>query len=124
MAQCTRCHAWNGQGRAFGPDLSGLQRKYSRAQLLDQILNPSTIVAPEFQTFTATLTDDTERVGFILRREDQGIVLRDESLAEHHLPRSELKELRASTLSAMPEALLAPLTAQEAADLLEFLLQP
>ena len=31
-----------------------------------------------------------------------------------------LKESRESTLSAMPEGLLAPLTAQEAADLLEF----
>jgi hypothetical protein len=34
---------------------------------------------------------------------------------------SEVKETRESTLSAMPEGLLAPLTAQEAADLLEYL---
>jgi hypothetical protein len=59
--------------------------------------------------------------GFVLKRTGDEIVLRDESLAEHRLKPSSLKESRESTLSAMPEGLLAPLTAQEAADLLEFI---
>jgi len=40
---------------------------------------------------------------------------------DHQMKLSEVKTSRESALSAMPEGLLAPLTAQEAADLLEYL---
>ena len=120
-SQCARCHVCAGQGRAFGPELTGLARKYNRAQLLDQILHPSKVVAPEFKTILLTLRDDTEVSGFILRQTADEILLRDETLAERRIKRSDVKETRESILSAMPEGLLAPLTAQEAADLLEFI---
>jgi len=121
VSQCANCHVCGGEGRAFGPDLSGLGRKYNRAQLLDHILNPSKLVAPEFKTTMLTLTDDSEVSGFVLRRNENEIVLRDETLNERRIASAEVSESRESTLSAMPEGLLAPLTAQETADLLEFL---
>jgi glucose/arabinose dehydrogenase/cytochrome c553 len=144
-AQCARCHACGGEGRAFGPDLSGIGRKYSRADLLEHILQPSRFIAPEFRTLLVTLRDDTELTGFVVQsspgRADSPppgalsgpgaasaaqagadeFILRDQSLVEHRIRRSEVKESRESTLSAMPDGLLAPLTAQEAADLIEFL---
>jgi len=120
-AQCARCHTCAGAGRAFGPDLTGLARKYSRVQLLEQILDPSKVIAPEYKTTMVTLRDDTELTGFVLRRTATEIVLRDESLTEHHVPLAKVRETRESTFSSMPEGLLAPMTAQEAADLLEFL---
>jgi len=121
-SQCASCHACAGEGRNFGPDLSGIARKYNRAQLLEQILQPSKLIAPEFKTTTLTLTDETELSGFILSRDNGGLVLRDSTLMERRIPAAQIKESRESTLSAMPEGLLAPLTAQEAADLIEFLL--
>jgi putative heme-binding domain-containing protein len=124
VSQCASCHACAGEGRNFGPDLSGLARKYNRTQLLEQILQPSKFIAPEFKTTTLTLSDETELSGFILSRDNDGIVLRDSTLAERRIPAAQVRESRESTLSAMPEGLLAPLTAQEAADLLEFLLKP
>ena len=68
-----------------------------------------------------TLRDGAELSGFVLRRTAAELVLRDETLKEHALKLSDVKEQHESTLSAMPEGLLAPLAAQEAADLLEFL---
>jgi putative heme-binding domain-containing protein len=121
ISQCARCHTCQRVGRAFGPDLTGIGRKYTRAQLLEQIVLPSKIVAPEHRTTIITLQDGTELSGFILKRDATEAVLRDENLTEHRLKVSDLKETREATLSAMPEGLLAPLTAQEAADLLEFL---
>ena len=44
--QCSRCHVCNGSGRAFGPDLAGIGRKYTRAQLLEQIIFPSKFMVP------------------------------------------------------------------------------
>jgi putative heme-binding domain-containing protein len=120
-AQCARCHALGDEGRAFGPMLTGLMRKYSRAQILDQILNPSKTVAPEFRTTTVVLRDGNEWNGFVLKRSDVVLTLRDETLTERTVNMGDVKEIRESSLSAMPEGLLAPLTAQEAADVLKFI---
>lgn len=120
-SQCARCHVCGGEGRAFGPDLTGAGRKFSRAQLLEHILQPSKLIAPEFKTTMLILRDDTELSGFLLKQDTTELLLRDESLAEHRVKLSDVKQSRESILSAMPEGLLAPLTAQEAADLLEFL---
>jgi putative heme-binding domain-containing protein len=121
ISQCARCHTCKGAGRAFGPDLTSIVKKYNRAQVLEQILFPSRIVAPEHRTVIVTLRDTTEISGFVVKREANEFVLRDENLVEHRLKAEDVKETRESALSAMPEGLLATLTAQEAADLLEFL---
>jgi putative heme-binding domain-containing protein len=120
-AQCARCHVCEGAGRAFGPDLSGIGRKYTRAQLLEQIVKPSLLIAPEFKTTIVTLRGGEELSGFIRERSATSILLRDESLVEHRVKLSDVENTRESSVSAMPEGLIAPLTAQEAADVLEFL---
>ncbi len=120
-AQCSSCHPAATGGRAFGPNLAGLGRKYSRAQILEQILVPSKIVAPEFKLVTIVTRDDRELNGFIVSRSPTELRLKDQNLVEHRLPLAAIAEQRESALSAMPEGLLAPLTAQEAADLLEHL---
>jgi putative heme-binding domain-containing protein len=120
-AQCARCHVCDGAGRGFGPDLTGIGKKYTRAQLFDQIRLPSQVIAPEFKTTVLTLRDGTTLSGFVLERNAAELVLRDESIANHRVKLSEVQTTSESALSVMPEELLAPLTAQEAADLLEYL---
>ena len=124
LAQCSHCHQHGGQGRAFGPVLDKLSAKYSLAQLLEQILQPSKTIAPEFHTTIITLRDDSERSGFIIQRSPTALVLRDENLIEHRIALSDIKQTHVSNVSAMPEGLFASMTAQEAADLLAFLLSP
>lgn len=121
VAQCGRCHVAAGEGRSFGSELGGLSRRYDRTQLLEQIINPSKVVAFEFKTVYVTLKDGTEVSGFIVRRDGDWMVLRDATLKEHSISPNEIAERRESEISAMPEGLLASLTAAEAADLLEFL---
>lgn len=120
-AQCATCHALEGIGRAYGPDLRVSAKNYDRAGLLDQMLAPSRVVAPEFRLVTLALKDDSERTGFVVRRTATSIVLREATLQEVLVPMTEIREQHESSLSAMPDALLAPLTAQEAADLLAFI---
>jgi len=121
VSQCARCHVCEGAGRAFGPDMTGVGRKFTREQLLEQILRPSKVIAPEFKTTLLTLRDGTELSGFVLRRMEAELVLRDETLVDRRVKLGDIQESRESVLSAMPEGLLAPLTAQEVADLLEYL---
>jgi putative heme-binding domain-containing protein len=122
-AQCSRCHRLGGAGREFGPDLSAIGRKYDRAGILEQILLPSKSIAPGYQTYIITLRDGSELSGFLTRTNAGDTVFRGEDLVERRLTGDEAKGARPSALSAMPEELLAPLTAQEAADLLEYLLR-
>jgi hypothetical protein len=77
--------------------------------------------APEYKLVRVELRNETELSGFVLKRTGTELVLRDETLTEHTVKLADVKESRESALSAMPEGLLAPLTAQEAADLLEYL---
>ncbi len=120
-SQCASCHALNGQGRAFGPDLKQTAARYNREALLDHILNPSKTVDPEYRTVSFTLQDDTELSGLVQSQDSSGIVLIDSALTEHRIPSAQIVDRFDSTLSAMPEGLLTSLTAQEAADLLSYL---
>jgi putative heme-binding domain-containing protein len=120
-ANCALCHRADGRGRDFGPDLGHIGRKYSRAQLLDNILNPSKTIAPGFATYLVETTNDLSYSGLLVRENPEEVVIKDGSLAETRIKRSDIARLQPSTISAMPEGLLQNLTAQEAADLLDFL---
>lgn len=119
--QCVRCHRWQREGRDYGPDLTDIARKYDRATLLTHIRQPNLLVAPEHRTHSVLLRDDTELTGFLKKRTATELLLRLEDGTERRVPMAQVASTRESALSAMPEGLLAALTAQEVADLLEFL---
>ncbi len=119
--QCYTCHQLNGQGRAFGPNLEESAARYNSEALLDHILNPSKTVAPEYRSVSITLNDDTEFTGIIREQGDEELVLIDTTLNEYTISKEKVFDSFFSTLSAMPEGLLATLTAQEAADLVSYL---
>ncbi|NBV23734.1 MAG: hypothetical protein EBS05_17665 [Proteobacteria bacterium] len=119
--QCVRCHRSHGEGRDFGPDLTEIRRKYDRPTLLTHIMQPNLLVAPEHRTHSVILRDDTELTGFLRKRTGTELLLHLEDGTDRRIPLAQVASTRESALSAMPEGLLAALTAQEVADLLEFL---
>jgi putative heme-binding domain-containing protein len=121
-ALCGQCHQVGGQGQSFGPDLSQVGTKYDRAKLLEQILEPSKIIDPQFVTHIARTAKGEDHVGLLVKRDDREVVLKDPQLKkEIRLPAGDVKRLVPQQTSAMPDGLLGGLTAQQAADLLEFL---
>lgn len=119
-SQCITCHRLEGVGREFGPDLSQIGRKYDRAQLLDQILDPSKTIDPKFAGVLVETTDDLVS-GFVVRQTEDELVLGTATGEHKTYPGSTVKRVAPQQLSLMPEGLLQGLTAQEAADLLEFI---
>jgi putative heme-binding domain-containing protein len=119
--QCANCHRVQGEGRDFGPDLSQIGRKYSRAQLLEQILFPSKSIEPAYVSYQVETRDGESYSGLLVSRTSEEVVLKDTSLNQLHVPAAKIKALQPLQLSAMPEGLLQSLTAQDAADLIEFL---
>jgi putative heme-binding domain-containing protein len=119
--QCSQCHRIGSQGREFGPDLSQIGKKYSPAQLLDQILNPSKTIDPAFVTYQVETADEGGYSGFIVKRTADELLLKDANLNEVHIPMAHVKSSQPQQLSAMPEGLLQSMSAQDAADLIAFL---
>jgi len=64
--------------------------------------------------------DDAVHSGFLLSKSASEVVLK-ETTGEIRLPLNVIRHLEAQRLSIMPEGLLQGMTAQEAADLLEYL---
>jgi putative heme-binding domain-containing protein len=119
---CLQCHQYKDGGRNFGPPFKQAVQNKSRTDLLDNILEPSRQIAPEYVLYAADLGEDDQLSGMIVTKNGQEVVLRDAGSIEHRIPVAQIKSLRAQQLSAMPEGLLAGLTAQDVADLLDALL--
>jgi len=104
--QCFQCHRVRDRGRDFGPDLSRIGQKYTRAQVLESILNPSKTIDPVFATYQVETKSDLSYTGILVRKTDQEVVLKDANLNEVHVKLGDVKTLEASKVSAMPESLL------------------
>jgi putative heme-binding domain-containing protein len=118
---CLQCHQFQNTGRAFGPPLKQAALNKSRAELYDNILEPSRQIAPEYVLYTVDAGEDEQLSGIIVKQTDNEIILRDATATDRSIPRKSVKSLTPQKLSAMPEGLLAGLPAQDVADLLEAL---
>ncbi|MBX7166121.1 MAG: HEAT repeat domain-containing protein [Pirellulales bacterium] len=120
-AQCRRCHVVGGLGGDLGPDLSQIGRKYERAALLETILDPSKAIAPEYVPYLVETDSGQVYVGFVVERTDERLVLKDAEGKLLHLPTAEVTAIEPQPKSLMPELVLRDITAQDAADLLAYL---
>ncbi|HSZ59254.1 MAG TPA: PQQ-dependent sugar dehydrogenase [Tepidisphaeraceae bacterium] len=117
---CARCHIVSGRGIEFGPDLSHIASKYNRADLLDNILNPSKTIAQGYATYVVRTRTGDIYSGLLFKQSPQQITLKDAQLKQTTLSTSEIDKMVPQPISAMPEGLLSDLTGQQAADLLDF----
>jgi putative heme-binding domain-containing protein len=120
-AGCLACHRVDQEGRELGPDLTTVGRRLSPAELLESLLHPSKVIAPEYAAHSVELRDGTSHLGFVIARSATGLTLRTPAGDTVTLPTATVRSETTLPVSLMPEGLLAALTAQEAADLLAFL---
>jgi putative heme-binding domain-containing protein len=122
--QCNSCHGGGltpGQeGRLFGPDLAGVTRRLSRAELADSMVYPSKQVADRFKAIEVRLKDGEPLTGFITEQTEDTVTLAARDQA-HRIPRSRIQSITPQVTSLMPERLLNILTDEEIRDLLAFL---
>ncbi len=118
---CGSCHKVGDRGTPIGPDLTVIGKQRSRADLLESILEPSRRIEPKYAAYSAQVADGRSVTGLLVKRDDKQVVLRDGQNKEIVLPAGDVEQLRPSRTSLMPDGQLAGLTAQQAADLLEYL---
>jgi putative heme-binding domain-containing protein len=119
-AGCYKCHQVEGRGANIGPDLSLIGRT-ERKWILESILQPSAVVAPHFQAWKIQTTDDRTHTGLLVGTHLDESVYIDEKGNRFKVLATDVQDIRASSVSIMPEGLLDGLTDQEVRDLLAYL---
>lgn len=118
---CAACHQVNGTGMDFGPALDHIGSKWDREALLEQIIYPTKWIEPQWQTTTLELEGGGSKTGFQVSKTAVSTVLKLAGGTTETIPTYKVINTALSKISAMPEGLLQGLTAQEAADLLQYL---
>ncbi len=119
--QCGRCHRINERGTAVGPDLSTIGKSRSREDLLISVLEPSRRIESRYASYVVAMTNGAVFTGLLVSRDEKRVVLRTSEGKEIVLVAKDVEELRPLRTSVMPDGQLADLTAQEAADLIDYL---
>jgi putative heme-binding domain-containing protein len=123
VASCVSCHRLNGVGVAIGPDLSQLDPKMTRAEILRNLIEPSAKVDEKYQTNNFVLKSGKVVSGLVLEETPRGIKVIENPLARSEpvvLDRDEIEERSRSATSIMPKGLLDRLTREEILDLVAY----
>jgi putative membrane-bound dehydrogenase-like protein len=120
VKNCATCHHVAGQGVQVGPDISDTREK-TRAQLLNDILNPNDAIDANYIEYMVTLKNGRSINGIIVTETGGSITLkRAENVVETVL-RQDVEEVQSTGHSLMPEGLEKQMTIPEMTDLLSFL---
>jgi putative membrane-bound dehydrogenase-like protein len=115
---CQVCHTLEGKGGQVGPDLTGIGAR-AKAEILAEIIDPNRSVEGTYRQWIVETKEDT-LFGRLLSENATAIEIIDAQAQKHTLQRKDIKKLRASDLSVMPEG-FEQIPPDELTNLLEFI---
>ncbi|MBX7210766.1 MAG: c-type cytochrome [Verrucomicrobiaceae bacterium] len=122
-AGCIACHQLEGIGLPVGPDLRSVV-PHTSEKLLNSILDPSAVIEPGFAAYHCTLKSGEQLYGIVSTETSSSITMKLAGNVVRSVLRSEIKELKSTQTSLMPDGLEAVLTPQSLADLITYLRLP
>jgi putative heme-binding domain-containing protein len=117
---CAQCHKLFGEGSDIGPELTGSQRT-NLAYLLENMIDPSAIVADQYRMSVVTLNDGRVLSG-IIGQQNQRTVSLQTPTERVVLERTAIDTIEPSPLSLMPDGQLETLSDNEVRDLIAYLM--
>src|ERR1043166_5029243 len=119
---CQQCHTLFGTGGKVGPDLTGSNRG-DLDYILQNIVDPNAVIPNDYRAWNLETTDERTISGILKQQDEKSVtvVTANETLV---IPRNEVRSLKESQLSMMPEGLLQTFNDQEVRDLLYYLRSP
>ncbi len=117
---CASCHLLYGQGKLIGPDLTGAGRD-NLDYLLENIIDPSAVVAVDYRMSVVTLKDGRVLTGVVGSPTERTLAVQTQT-ERVVLERSDVESVRPTPLSLMPDGLLAPLSDDQVRDLFAYLM--
>jgi putative membrane-bound dehydrogenase-like protein len=117
---CATCHTLYGQGKSIGPDLTGANRD-NLDYLLENVLDPSAVVAADFRLSVVVLKDGRVLTGIVGGPPGPTLSVQTQT-DKVKVDRTEVEEVRPTTLSLMPDGLWGPLSDEQVRDLVGYLM--
>ena len=121
--QCRSCHRIGGQGQSVGPDLDQIGTRLSRSKILESILEPSKTIETKYLQYLCETTEGQILSGVVVEKTDRAVSLKEANGKIRVIAGDQIESLAAQAKSMMPELLARDLTAQQLADLLDYLSQ-
>jgi uncharacterized repeat protein (TIGR03806 family) len=119
--QCRNCHRIGGKGIEVGPDLDAIGKKYTRSQILENILDPSRQIEPKYLSYFVETKSGKMHRGLLVSRDSAKVVLKSPENKLIEVKSDDIDRLVSEQKSIMPDLLLRDLTAEQVADLTAFL---
>ena len=120
--RCASCHRAGDEGFAVGPDLASVAAGGGE-KLLTSILDPNAEVAAAFVAYAVETRNGESHLGVLAGENPLAVVLKLPNGETARVLRENVLSLRGSDRSLMPEGLEEGLSAQDMADLLEFIVR-
>jgi putative heme-binding domain-containing protein len=124
-ANCFGCHRFGNEGGAVGPDLSGAAGRFSKRDLLENIVDPSKVISDQYAAVRILVADGRIVIGRVVNLAGDNIKINTNMLdptaivdVDHRM----VEEIAPSPNSMMPNGLMNTLNEEEALDLLAYLL--
>ena len=118
--QCLRCHKVNDIGGVVGPDLTGVGKRLTRAELLESILLPNNRISKGFESLVIKMLDGSTHVGLLRSEDAENVIIDSPEDGLLKVPKAEIADLNLG-LSSMPPEIATALNKQDLRNLVEFL---
>ncbi len=112
-ALCSACHTFGPIGVEFGPDLTTVNQRFNRQDLVAAIMRPSETVSDLWQVEQITRSDGTVVAGTVYNEDAGNLYLQIPAGPQLTIPKSEIASRELSEVSSMPADLLRNLSGGE-----------
>ena len=120
-SQCVKCHRFDGNGDTVGPDLSNVQKRFTRKEILEAIMFPSHVISDQYRSKQVLTTDGKTYSGLVVPGSTEEWIVLQANGNKVAVPQEQVEAMQPSKQSAMPANLLDTLTLQEITDLFAYL---
>jgi putative membrane-bound dehydrogenase-like protein len=118
---CASCHRLGDVGSEIGPNLAAMQARGAEAVLLN-VIDPNREVNPQYVDYVVQTKSGRTTTGLLASETAGGITLKRAGGETETIARTDIKRMRSSGLSIMPEGLEQGLDQQAMADLVAYVL--
>ena len=121
QAKCASCHQHGDFGESMGPNLSTVGKRFLKHEILESIVDPSKVISDQYKAKTL-ITDEGKSYTGIVGSGGQGeLTVLQADGTKVRIPADTIEQTVPSKVSARPAGLIDSLSAQQVADLINFL---
>jgi putative heme-binding domain-containing protein len=117
---CANCHNITGAEKN-GPNLDGIADKYSRRDLIENILRPSLSIKPGYEQTTITTRDGRTIMGRVSRMQKSTVKIMTADGKTVDVQQPDIDEIHESKISMMPDNVALSISQEQFADLVAYL---